>query len=140
MRRIVIAGMLAGVVACSGSTAQSPAPSGETYRLSMFQLQNRTFAGLVVGEDLIVDLAEANAAYEREADVPALTLPEHTNEIIARYGELRDRLAAIAAAVAEAGGDAAYVHQADAVDILPPVEPRTILNAPVSDISAACSV
>ena len=132
MTRLLITGLLAAAVACSGSTAQSPDPSGSTFRLGMFEAGNTTFPGLVVGDDLVVDIAQANAAYESESGAPAVTIPSDTNGIIARYGELSERLAALAGAAAEADSGATYLHQVDAVDVLPPVQPQTILNAAVN--------
>ena len=65
--------------ACSsGETQNAPAP----YKLGMFQENGRTFAGIVVGDTLVVDLSRAG-----------LNAPATVHELIARWdAPMADRL------------------------------------------------
>src|SRR5687768_11974682 len=64
--------------------AQDPS---EPYKLGMFRLDTRTFPGLVVGDDLVVDLTRAG-----------VNAPETVHELVARWDPaMAGRLARLAA-------------------------------------------
>ncbi len=100
---------------CSSGEAQNaPAP----YKLGMFQENGRTFAGIVVGDTLVVDLSRAG-----------VNAPATVHELIARWDPpMADRLGRLA-------GDArrqapAFSFQLPQVKTLPPIsDPDAILMA-----------
>jgi 2-keto-4-pentenoate hydratase/2-oxohepta-3-ene-1,7-dioic acid hydratase in catechol pathway len=111
----VVAALALVAAGCSRGEAQNaPAP----YKLGMFQESGRTFAGLVVGDALVVDLSRAN-----------VNAPATLHELIAGWdGAMADRLGRLA-------GDAqrqapAFAFQLSQVKTLPPIpDPDAILMA-----------
>jgi 2-keto-4-pentenoate hydratase/2-oxohepta-3-ene-1,7-dioic acid hydratase in catechol pathway len=100
------------------------------FKLGTFERNDRTFLGLVLRDIQIVDIAQANAAFEAgNGSAPRLTPPADMKQLIARYdAEWRQRLAAIARTVPAAGAPA-YAYPLSSVRILPPVRPSVQLNA-----------
>lgn len=133
MRRMFPA-ILAAFFAAAVVSAQAPPPA-VPFKLGTFEHGGRTFVGLVVGDKLVADLAEANAAFERDtAGAPRVTMPPDMKTLIARYDEggIRPRLAALARAMS-ATPRPAYVRQLEAVRVRPPIMyPMTMLNAAVN--------
>ncbi|MEO8313190.1 MAG: fumarylacetoacetate hydrolase family protein [Pseudomonadota bacterium] len=113
-------GLAAGPVLAQGTTP---------FKLGTFQQNGREFTGLVLNDTKVVDIAQANVAYQqRNAGAAAVTFPADMKQLIAGYDAgLGARLAQIAAAEVAAGA-APYVHRVDGVAILPPVRPAVILN------------
>jgi 2-keto-4-pentenoate hydratase/2-oxohepta-3-ene-1,7-dioic acid hydratase in catechol pathway len=111
----VLVGIIAAAAGCSRGEAQNaPAP----YKLGMFQENGRSFAGLVVGDALVVDLARAG-----------VNAPPTLHELIASWdGAMAERLGRLA-------GDAqrqapAFAFQLAQVKTLPPItDPDAILMA-----------
>ena len=101
------------------------------FKLGTFERNGQTFLGLVLRDTQIVDIAQANTAYQSSnSSAPRLTAPTDMKQLIARYDtEWRQRLAAIAKTVSSAGSAPAYVYQLTAVKTLPPVRPSVQLNA-----------
>ena len=110
----VLGGMVAALAlaapGCSSGAAQNPpAP----YKLGMFQEGGRAFAGLVVGDSLVVDLSRAN-----------VNAPATLHELIAGWdGAMADRLGRLA-------GDAqrqapSFAFQLAQVKTLVPIPIRT---------------
>jgi hypothetical protein len=113
-----------------GADAQSggrPVP----YKLGTFERNNQPFVGLVLRDTQVVDIAQANAAWEgRNASAPKMTAPGDMKQLIAGYDTgWKDRLAAIASAEAAAASAPAYSFAMDSLRILPPVMPSLLLNA-----------
>ena len=124
MKRLSIAAV-AAMFAVNALHAQAPVP----FKLGTFQLQGRTFVG-IVRDSAVIDLAAADNA------VPGRTAPAAADmrDLIARYdSSLRARIYAIVKAVPTTQGKRpAYVHDLSALKILPPVMPATLLNAAVN--------
>jgi 2-keto-4-pentenoate hydratase/2-oxohepta-3-ene-1,7-dioic acid hydratase in catechol pathway len=101
------------------------------YKLGTFELSGRTFVGLVLRDTQVVDIAQANTAFEAaNSAARRLTPPADMKQLIARYeAEWKARLAEIAQRASSGGAAPAYVHQVSALKILPPVRPSVQLNA-----------
>jgi 2,4-didehydro-3-deoxy-L-rhamnonate hydrolase len=128
MRHIVIAAGIAATLA-GGVTAQTGARP--PFKLGMFERNGRALVGVVLRDAQVIDLAEANAAFERRnASSPKVRPPADMKELIERYEtQLRDRIGAIAADVAAASTAPAYAYDIKTLKALPPVRPSVILNA-----------
>ncbi len=119
MRRLCMgfmAGLTLGVIA-SLATLRAQAPP-EPYKLGMFRLDARTFVGLVVGDDLVVDLSRANA-----------NAPATLKELIVTWDQaMADRLGRLAA---ESRRQApAFAYRLSQVKTLPPItDPDAMINA-----------
>jgi 2-keto-4-pentenoate hydratase/2-oxohepta-3-ene-1,7-dioic acid hydratase in catechol pathway len=114
MSKAITAAVLLGAACSTGEAQNTPAP----YKLGMFQDNARTFAGLVVGESLVVDLSRAG-----------VNAPSTVQELIAVWDQaMADRLGRLA-------GDArrqapAFATQLSQVRTLPPIaDPDAILMA-----------
>jgi 2-keto-4-pentenoate hydratase/2-oxohepta-3-ene-1,7-dioic acid hydratase in catechol pathway len=101
------------------------------FKLGTFERNGRAFVGLVLRDTQVVDIAQANAAFEAaNSGSPRLTAPADMKQLIVRYdAEWRPRLAAIAKTVSSAGTAPAYAFALTAVKTLPPVRPSVQLNA-----------
>lgn len=105
----------------------SPVP----FKLGTFERDaGRPFVGLVLQDTQVVEIAQANAAFEAaNASAGKLTAPADMTQLIAAYDTgWKDRLAAIAAQVAGAGSKPAYAVAIDTLKVGPPVRPSIILN------------
>ncbi len=122
--------ILAVAVAASGHLA---AQSGGAvpFKLGTFERNGRTLVALVLRDTQVVDIAQANAAFEASnPSAPRLTAPADMKQLIARYdAEWRPRLAAIAKMASSAASAPAYVFPLNTARILPPVRPSVQLNA-----------
>src|SRR5262245_14913277 len=109
-------------------TAQAPAP----FKLGTFQLQNRTFIGVVVRDTQVIDFAAADSVIGRGR----VAAPADMKQLIERYDAgVRDRIYAVVKAVTSSQGGArpAYVHDLSSLKTLPPIMyPMTMLNAAVN--------
>jgi 2-keto-4-pentenoate hydratase/2-oxohepta-3-ene-1,7-dioic acid hydratase in catechol pathway len=125
---------LAPLAALSLSMAVAMAVGAESkatpFKLGTFQAQGRDYVGLVLRDSVVVDVAAANAEYERKnPSAKKLRFPADLKQVIARYdAEFAPRLRELAAAN-DAVQSAAYIRRIDNVKILPPVRPAIILNA-----------
>ena len=129
MKRVAIAVTCAGVLAAGVIlSAQAPAP----FKLGTFQLQNRTFIGIVVRDTQVIDFAAADSVIGRGR----VAAPADMKQLIERYeAGVRDRIYAVVKAVTSAQGGArpAYVHDLAALKTMPPIMyPMTMLNAAVN--------
>ena len=123
MKRALITVVLV-FAAASGLCAQGPEP----FKLGTFEERGQAFLGLVVRDSLVANIAQANAALPGAKP----TIPGDMTELIMRYEALRPRLYAIAtaaAAAATSGSRPAYLKDVKTVKVLPPVMPKTMLNA-----------
>ena len=119
-----------GLAACrSGTDAQSGGPP-VPYKLGTFERSGQAFLGLVLKDTQIVDIPQANAAFESSnASAPKLTVPSDMKALIAGYdAQWKDRLAAIARTVSTASTAPGYSYALDSLKTLPPVRPAVILN------------
>jgi 2,4-didehydro-3-deoxy-L-rhamnonate hydrolase len=119
MRRVwtaaVAAVVLSALTGCAAGEAQN---ASEPYKLGMFRQNDRTFAGMVVADTLVVDLSRAG-----------LDAPPTLKELIARWDQpIADRLGRLAA---EARRQApSFAVRLSEVRILPPIDdPDSILMA-----------
>ena len=121
------AAIAAGLVACSVLAAEA---GGTPFKLGTFREGSREFLGLVLQDVRVIDIAAANAAYERNhRQAPKMRPPGDMKELISRYDQgvgarLRD-LAAANSAVKSGK----YIYEIGALKVLPPVRPAVILNA-----------
>ncbi len=101
------------------------------FTLGTFERDGKAFVGLVVGDQVVADVARAWGSGGSGADVPP---PADMKDLIARYDAVRARLAAIAAAVSGgSGGRPGYVVPLASAKTLPPIiYPTTMLNAAVN--------
>ena len=128
---VVAVALAFGVAGCgSGTDAQSggtPVP----FKVGTFERSGQAFVGLVLGDTQVVDIAQANAAFEtRNASAATLAPASDMKALIIRYdAEWKARLAAIAKDVSSAKAAPAYAYALETLKILPPVRPSVILNA-----------
>ncbi len=125
-----VAPLMALIAAMVGAAATGAELKVTPFKLGTFQVQSRSFVGLVLRDTVVIDIAAANAQYERAHPSAAkLRVPADLKDIIARYdGEFAPRLRALAAEN-ESTQSAAYIRRIDGVKVLPPVRPAIILNA-----------
>ena len=124
-------GLAVMVAGCSQSTeAQSGGPA-VPFKLGTFDQNGRTFVGLVLRDTQVVDIAQANAAFEgSNGSAPKLTAPANMTQLIAQYESgWKDRLGALARTVSAAGSAPAYAYPVASLKTLPPVMPAVPLNA-----------
>jgi len=128
-----VAGALAlGIAPVLISTAVLAEEATTPFKLGTFEAKGGEFVGLVLADQRVLDIAAANAAFEkRKSKAAKVRAPRDMKELIARYEtELGPRLRELAAAHADARpGSATYVYAVTAVKVLPPVRPAVILNA-----------
>jgi 2-keto-4-pentenoate hydratase/2-oxohepta-3-ene-1,7-dioic acid hydratase in catechol pathway len=124
MKRIPIIAMLVAIFA-PWLFGQSQTP----FKLGTFEERGRMFLGLILSDNLVVDISQANAALAGAKPV----IPTDMKDLIQRYDELRPRLYAIAnAAIGNTGTLPAYIKEVKSLKIRPPVVPGLILNAAVN--------
>jgi 2-keto-4-pentenoate hydratase/2-oxohepta-3-ene-1,7-dioic acid hydratase in catechol pathway len=128
MKRAVVAVTCATLLATGLIlSAQAPTP----FKLGTFQLQNRTFVG-IVRDTQVIDFAAADSAVGRGR----VAAPADMKQLIERYDSgVRDRIYAVVKAVTSAQGGArpAYIHDLSSLKTLPPIMyPTTVLNAAVN--------
>jgi 2-keto-4-pentenoate hydratase/2-oxohepta-3-ene-1,7-dioic acid hydratase in catechol pathway len=122
--------VLALLVGASTGAQEAPQP----FKLGTFELQGRSFVGIVLRDSVVIDFGAAHAAIRAPAS--NLAAPTDMKDLIARYDSgLRARIVDIVRAVAAAPAAArpAYVHELTALKILPPIiYPTTMLNVAVN--------
>jgi 2-keto-4-pentenoate hydratase/2-oxohepta-3-ene-1,7-dioic acid hydratase in catechol pathway len=128
---VVAFAVAAGLTACSSGTDAQSGGTAVPFKLGTFERSGQAFLGLVLKDTQVVDIPQANAAFESSnASAPKLTSPSDMKQLIARYdAEWKERLASIARTVATAGSAPAYAYALDTLKTLPPVRPSVILNA-----------
>ena len=101
------------------------------FKVGTFERTGQAFVGLVLRDSQVVDIAQANAAFETgNPSAPKLSPPGDMKWLISRYeAEWKARLASIARDVSTAKIPPAYAYALDTLKILPPVRPSVILNA-----------
>ena len=136
MRTQTITGAVAALAlsltmaACGDGTNAQGGGAAVPYKLGTFERNGQAFLGLVLKDTQIVDIAQANAAYEgANASAPKLAAPADMKQLIVQYTDWKDRLASIAKDVSAARTAPAYAYGIDTLTVLPPVRPSIILNA-----------
>ena len=126
MKRSALA-MVLGFALVSSATA-SHAQKVTPFKLGTFERGGRTFLGLVLDDARVLDIAAANAGFQKShPNAAKLAMPTEMAVLIERYDNgVGDRLRAIANA---AGKGASYEFAVGRLKILPPVRPSVILNA-----------
>lgn len=123
--------------AASAQTDIMPQP-GERFAVGTFKIHGLPTVGMVLEDQYILDLAEANRALEVDPAYPHIPMPADMLELIGRYEYgLKYRLYELADwAVAEGllGRQRPdYVHEVEAVHVMAPIQyPGKILNAAVN--------
>ena len=122
--------LVAVAILVASGVAQAAAPKQTPFKLGTFRAAEHEFPGLVLRDSLVLDLAAANAQYERShAGQPKVKVPADMKEVIARYDStLGPRLRVLANEYA-ATQAAPFIYRVDALKVLPPVRPALILNA-----------
>ncbi len=123
--------LAAGITACGSGTDAQGGGAPVPFKLGTFERGGQAFLGLALKDTQIVDIAQANAAFEgANASAPKLAAPADMKQLIASYdGEWKARLASIAKDVSTAAAAPAYAYALDSLKVLPPVRPSVILNA-----------
>ena len=117
---------------CVSTAASAAGESVTAFKLGTFEAKGKEFVGLVLQDKRVLDIAVANAAFERgNSKAPKVAAPRDMKELIARYeGDVGPRLRELAGANASAEpGSKSYVYAVGALRVLPPVRPAVILNA-----------
>ena len=112
------------LIAQSGATAVP-------FKVGTFERNAQPFVGLVLRDSHVVDIVQANAAFERRnASTMKISMPGDMKELIGRYEtELKPRLYALASDVAAASSAPSYSYPMGTLKVLPPVRPALLLNA-----------
>ena len=99
------------------------------YKLGTFERSGQPFMGLVLRDTQVVDIAQANGAFENgNTSAAKLVVPADLKELITKYDAgWKDRLSVIARSVPAEG--VAFAYALDSLKPLPPVRPSLILNA-----------
>jgi 2-keto-4-pentenoate hydratase/2-oxohepta-3-ene-1,7-dioic acid hydratase in catechol pathway len=138
MTRIVRA-LLLNVALIGFAAAQNAGSIAEPFKLGTFEIRGVPSVGIVLRDNLIVELEAANAALERNPRYPHVPMPADMLELIGRYEYgVRLRLYEIvndlvAANRLTGSARASFVHNVADVRTLPPIMyPGKILNAAVN--------
>jgi 2-keto-4-pentenoate hydratase/2-oxohepta-3-ene-1,7-dioic acid hydratase in catechol pathway len=126
----LVAPFAALILVLAGPVAMGAEPRATPFKLGTFQAEGSDYVGLVLRDSVVIDVAAANAQYERtHPEAARLVFPADLREVIARYDAVfGPRLRALAAENA-AIQRATYIRNLDDVRILPPVRPAVMLNA-----------
>ena len=74
------------VAACSAGTDAQSGGAPVPFKLGTFERGGQAFVGLVLRDTQVVDIAQANTAFEaRNASAPKLTAPADMKQLIAGY-------------------------------------------------------
>ena len=140
MRVIAVVAALAVLGSPMGAVAQGdPAiSSAEPFKLGTFEIAGEPRIGIVLRDALIVELAAANRALERDPAYPAVPVPADMVALIGRYEYgMKTRLYEIVNSVVRGNRLTGaqrppWVHDVKGVDILAPLMPGKMLNAAVN--------
>jgi 2-keto-4-pentenoate hydratase/2-oxohepta-3-ene-1,7-dioic acid hydratase in catechol pathway len=119
-------------------SAQPATQSAQPFKLGTFDSGGGAFIGIVLGDEIIVELNAANAVLQRNPAYPPMPMPADMRELIGRYEYgLKFRLYEIVNDIVASNRMAArnrpdYAHTVESVDILPPLMPGKMLNAAVN--------
>jgi len=112
--------------------------SAEPFKLATFDVNGEPRIGIVLRDELVVELAAANRALQRDPAYPAIPMPAAMIDLIGRYEYgMKTRLYEIVNHLVRgnrlAGAQRpSWVHDVKAVDIMAPLMPGKMLNAAVN--------
>jgi 2,4-didehydro-3-deoxy-L-rhamnonate hydrolase len=132
MQGTIVGCALAAVsISCNQGTNAQAGGTTVPYKVGTFEQSGKAFVGIVLRDTQVVDIAQANSAYEAaNASAPKLAAPADMKQLIERYDpEWKTRLAAIAKDVSSATSAPPYASAIATLKVLPPVRPSLILNA-----------
>ena len=138
MKRLLT--LFATAALASTAAAQTAMTSVEPFKLGTFEIagEGDSRIGIVLRDELIIELDAANQALEQHSDYVAIPMPADMKALVGRYEYgLRYRLYEIVnymVANERLGGDsrADFVHDVDDVRTLAPLMPGKMLNAAVN--------
>ena len=140
----VLGAALAVFAGPTDASAQAMVEVAEPFKVGTFAVENNSFVGLVLRDELIVDIAEANRELEMHPEYVEVAMPEDMLELIGQYEYgLKNRLYEIVNFLVEedllSGRTPDYVHRVEDVDIQAPIQyPSKIMNAAVNFYTHAC--
>jgi 2-keto-4-pentenoate hydratase/2-oxohepta-3-ene-1,7-dioic acid hydratase in catechol pathway len=129
------------IVVGAGSAAAQGNPaidSAEPFKLGTFEIAGEPRIGIVLRDTLVVELAAANRALERDPSYPPIPMPAAMVDLIGRYEYgMKTRLYEIVNHLARGNrltgaGRPSWVHDVKSVDVLAPLMPGKMLNAAVN--------
>ena len=140
MKRTLLLIALAAFASPALVSAQTAMTSAEPFKLGTFEIagQGDSRIGIVLRDELVVELDAANRALEGGPDYPAIPMPADMRELISRYDYgLKYRLYEIVNSVVNNNrltgqNRAAFVHDVDDIRTLAPLVPGKMLNAAVN--------
>lgn len=134
--------VLLSLIAFAALTLTAPPASAqdivEPFKVGTFEIDGGPRVGIVLRDQYVVELAQANAALERDPAYPAIPLPADMLELISRYEYgMKARLYELVNHLVEhdmiTGNRPDYVYDLSEVGTLPPIMyPGKILNAAVN--------
>jgi hypothetical protein len=119
-------------------SAQLAVSSAQPFKLATIEVDGEARIGIVLGDELIVELNRANAALERNPAYPKIPMPANMRELIGQYEYgLKTRLYEIVNDIVAnnrlAGRNRpSYAHEVGDVRLLAPLMPGKMLNAAVN--------
>jgi len=137
MRQSMILSLLLSLAAPGFGSAQDPAVA-EPFKVGTFEIDGLPQVAVVLRDQIIVDLDDANRALQRDPRYPSVPAPADMLDLIARYEYgLKPRLYELVDHLVNndmLGADRPdYVHDLGEVRTLPPIQyPGKILNAAVN--------
>ena len=140
MRRTLILIVLSACLSPISLSAQNAMSSVEPFKLGTFEIHGEgdKTIGIVLRDQLIVELDAANMALEKSPDYPAIPMPGNMRELISRYEYgLKYRLYELVNYVVNndrlsARNRADFVHDVGDIRTLAPLMPGKMLNAAVN--------
>ena len=140
MKRTLLLIALAAFASPALVSAQTAMSSTEPFKLGTFEIagQGDSRIGIVLRDELVVELNAANRALEGGPDYPAIPMPADMRELISRYEYgLKYRLYEIVNSVVNDNrltgqNRADFVHDVDDIRTLAPLVPGKMLNAAVN--------
>jgi len=140
MKRTLILVALTALASPALVSAQSAMTSVEPFKLGTFEIDGEgdKTIGILLRDQLIIELDDANRALERGPEYPAVPMPADMKELISRYEYgLKYRLYEIVNYVVNNNRltgrmQADFVHDVDDVRTLAPLMPGKMLNAAVN--------
>jgi 2-keto-4-pentenoate hydratase/2-oxohepta-3-ene-1,7-dioic acid hydratase in catechol pathway len=135
---ILIAMAVAGSPALAGAQGNPAITSAEPFKLGTFEIGGEQQIGIVLRDELVISLAAANRALQRDPAYPPIPMPADMVDLIGRYEYgMKTRLYEIVNYLAQGNRLTGpqrppWVHDVKTVDILAPLMPGKMLNAAVN--------
>ena len=141
MRVIAVVAALAVLGSPMRAAAQGDpsVSSAEPFKLGTFEVAGEPRIGIVLRDAIVVELAAANRALERDPAYPAVPMPATMVDLIGQYEYgMKVRLYEIVNTMVRGNRLAGmqrppWVHDVKGVDILPPLMPGTPASSGVSN-------